>query len=106
MINFDKYLNPDQDKSVFLHSSGHAQLGQGMQIGAASSQTFQQRLELTGKARTVADYRQSMVGARRGTMKARPLSSERSGRTEKPDTASQARGGFKAPPSRGYDPYA
>lgn len=110
-----------KDKAEILHSSGHAQLGRGGQIGAAGGLTFEQRLNMTGEGRTIADYRRSLMGAQRGALKARQATPEtlrlRRSSTDEGQSSRQAfnagdaspnkpRGGFKEPPSRGYNPYA
>lgn len=109
-----------KDKAEILHSSGHAQLGRGSQIGATGGLTFEQRLSMTGQGRTIADYRRSLMGAQRGTLRARQAtpeslrlrrSSTEGGQSRQAfnagDTSSsQPSTGFKEPPSRGYNPYA
>ncbi len=106
----------DSDKSRILHTSGYARVGRGMQIGSTSNKTFQQRLEMTERSRTVASYRRSAIGAQRGSLKAQQASPEslRIQRSLK-DAAKPSVGGepkvsgpgnFKEPPSRGYNPFA
>lgn len=107
----------DSDKSRILHTSGYARVGRGMQIGSTSDKTFQQRLEMTERSRTVASYRRSAIGAQRGSLKAQQASPESLRIQQRPlkDIAKPSVGGepkvsrpgnFKEPPSRGYNPFA
>lgn len=67
MLDLNKYSG--KDKSELFHSSGHARLGFGDQIGSVSNQTFNQRLEQQGrKGRVVGGYHHSKVGAQRGSL--------------------------------------
>ena len=70
MLDLNKYSG--KDKSELFHSSGHARLGFGDQIGSVSNQTFNQRLEQQGrKGRVVGGYHHSKVGAQRGSLNRR-----------------------------------
>lgn len=128
MLDLNKYSGKDESeiKAEILHSSGHARIGRGDQIGSAGTQSFQQRIDLAQQARTIAGYQQSAIGSRFGVLKAKKAaprvsrlkrtaapsdgaagsSSSRqafnAGETppEKPSTS------FQEPPSRGYNPYA
>ena len=129
MIDISKYSGKDESeiKAEILHSSGHARIGRGDQIGSASNQSFQQRIDLAQQSRTIAGYKRSAIGSRFGVLKAKKATPRTSrlrrsaaptdgdanssigsrqafnaGHTppEKPSTT------FKEPPSRGFDPYA
>lgn len=124
MIDISKYTG--KDRSEIFHSSGHAQLGRGSQIGSAGTQSFQQRLDLAANNRTVADYKKSVLGTRRGLARAKKATPEsirlkRSGDSDASGTAGYSRqafnageqpapakptAGFKEPPSRGFNPYS
>lgn len=134
MIDLNKYSG--KDKSELFHSSGHARLGFGDQIGSVSNQTFNQRLEQQGrKGRTVGGYHHSKVGAQRGSLnpKERRLIQDvtpvrRSSRqafnsdgtpadgvqradsrqsfNAGPGAAGKPKITFQEPPRRNYDPYA
>ena len=130
MIDISKFSGKERSelKSEILHSSGHAQLGRGGQIGSTSNQSFQQRVDMTQQqSRTIADYKRSAIGSRFGVLKAKkatprtsrlrrsaaPMDGDANGSVgsrqafnagdtppEKPSTT------FKEPPSRGFNPYA
>lgn len=128
MIDIHKYSGKDKSeiKAEILHTSGHARIGRGDQIGSVSNQSFQQRIELSQQPRTIADYQRSAIGGRFSVLKAKkaeprmsrlkrstaPSDGDGNGASsrqafnagdmppEKPST------GFKEPPSRGYNPYA
>ena len=127
MIDLSKYTG--EDKSEIFHTSGHARLARGDQIGSAGTQSFQQRLDLAASNRTVADYKKSVLGARRGIARAKKATPEsthlkRTGDdtsgNETPRFSRQAFNAgeqpsspsakpstsFREPPSRGYNPYA
>jgi hypothetical protein len=117
MLDLNKYSG--QDKSQIFHTSGHARIGQGDRIGSAGTQSFQQRLELNQKDRTIADYKRSAIGARVGSLGAKrstprisPLkkdagrgSSRQAFNAGDQSTQPVKPSGFKEPPSRGYNPY-
>lgn len=129
MIDISKYSGKDESeiKAEILHSSGHARIGRGDQIGSASAQSFQQRIELAQQPRTIADYQRSAIGGRFGVLKAKKAG-PRTSRLKRSTAPSDGDGGsaassrqafnagdtppekpsasFKEPPSRGYDPYA
>jgi hypothetical protein len=50
MLDLNKYA--DDDKSKIFHTSGHARVGRGAQIGSAGTQSFQQRIETAQRERT------------------------------------------------------
>ena len=108
MIDLNKYSGPD--KSRILHSSGAAQVGQGARIGSAGGLSFQRRLEVAERNRTVGDYRRSAIGAQRGSLRVRRAATPdaslpgQQSSVSAPNPTSQP--GFKEPPSRGYNPYA
>lgn len=108
MIDIKKYI--PIDKAQILHTSGHAQLLQGERIGAASNRTFEQRLQVQQRERTVGEYRHSVVGSLRGSVRPTiaPPAAKRysSPASQRSITASQQKGGFREPPSRGYNPYS
>ncbi len=134
MLDLNKYSG--KDKSELFHSSGHARLGFGDQIGSASNQTFNQRLAQQGrKGRTVGGYHHSKIGAQRGSLnpKERRLiqdvtpvrrssrqafnsddtpadGASRVGSRQSFNADSGAAGKpkitFQEPPRRNYDPYA
>lgn len=72
MLDLNDYTSDNGDRAKKFHSSGHARLGQDAAIGATSSQTFQQRIDLEKKQRrTIDGYGSSTLGARRGEVKAK-----------------------------------
>lgn len=117
MLDLNKYSG--QDKSQIFHTSGHARIDQGDRIGSAGTQSFQQRLQINEKERTIEDYKRSTIGARVGSLGAK-RSTPRVSRLKKDsgqggsrqafnagDQSAQSTkpSGFKEPPSRGYNPY-
>lgn len=123
MIDLNKYSG--QDKTQLFHTSGQAQVGRGSQIGSGGGQSFQQRLELANRERTVGGYNRSMMGAQRGTLRAKqfvpkpaasrsnakdPIRSRQAFNAGDTSTATGSApskpSGFVEPPSRGYNPYA
>lgn len=131
MIDIRKFSGKDESeiKSEVLHTSGHARIERGDQIGSTGTQSFQQRVELTQKeSRTIGHYRHSAVGGRFGVLKAKQSTPQTSRlkRAAPPSDAHSSSGGtsrsafnsgstapqkkpspgFKEPPSRGYNPYA
>ena len=128
MIDISKFSGKDESeiKAEILHSSGHARIGRGDQIGSASNQSFQQRIDLAQQSRTIADYQRSAIGGRFGVLKAKKAA-PRVSRLKRSIAPSDSDGGgaasrqafnagdmpserastsFQEPPSRGYDPYA
>lgn len=129
MIDISKFSGKDESeiKAEILHSSGHARIGRGHQIGSAGTRSFQQRIELAQQPRTVADYQRSVIGGRFGVLKAKKAG-PRTSRLRRSTIPSDGYGGsatssrqafnagdmppekpsmgFKEPSSRGYDPYA
>jgi hypothetical protein len=115
MLDLNKYA--DDDKSKIFHTSGHARVGRGAQIGSAGTQSFQQRIETAQRERTIEGYQRSQVGSQRGALRARAVTPSQSPlRVKKTKSNRQqfnAGGGttpptqgFREPPSRGYNPYA
>ena len=128
MIDISKYSGKDESeiKAEVLHTSAHARLGRGDQIGSAGTQSFQQRIELAQTPRTIAYYKRSAIGGRFGALKAKQATprTSRLKRSTAPSDGDSVSGtsrqafnagdtppeslsaGFKEPPSRGYNPYA
>lgn len=107
----------DTSKSEILHTSAHARVARGEQIGAAGSLSFQKRLELLrAQGRTVGSYRQSSLGVTRGALRAKQIDARQTNTDRQGASPSSSRqsfsagtgrqGGFVEPPSRGYNPYA
>lgn len=111
MLDLNRFS--DTSKSEILHTSAHARVARGGQIGTAGSLSFEKRLELLrAQGRTVSDYRQSTLGVTRGTLRAKQADSRQSTVTRQNSSrqsfnaGSSTRSGFVEPPSRGYNPYA
>lgn len=129
MIDIHKYSGKDKSeiKAEILHTSGHARIGRGDQIGSASNQSFQQRIEIAQQPRTIAGYKRSAIGGRFGVLKAKKAE-PRTSRLKRSTAPSDGDGAgaassrqafnagdtppeppkatYKEPPSRGYNPYA
>lgn len=117
-MNLNKFTNTD--KSQVFHSSGYVRAAHGDKLGAARVQSFEERLKLMKQNRTVADYRRSLVGARRnGTLGARSVqpqaptqstqdapSSRQAHNAGSGPASAPATPTFKEPPARPYNPYA
>ena len=69
---FLKYLIKDKKEDIF-HSSGYAKAQSGSSIGAASSESYQVRVNLSQRRRTVQGYNRSeiMAGTRNQDLKAK-----------------------------------
>ena len=115
MLDLNRFS--DTSKSEILHTSAHARIARGEQIGTAGSLSFQKRQELLkAQGRTVGDYRQSAIGTARGALRAKqvdprqnsaaPQRGSTNSSRQSFNVANNRQSGFVEPPSRGYNPYA
>ena len=104
---------PDDDVNHF-HSSGYAEAAHGRSIGAASTQSYRQRLYIERNRQHVNRYGHSMLG--------RPVSADvraqgqqadevslrtrlNTGQSRPASTTGPRAGGFREPQGRNYNPY-
>ncbi len=115
MLDLNRFS--DASKSEILHTSAHARVARGEQIGAAGALSFEKRLALLRtQQRTVGDYRQSVIGVGRGALRAKQAAPRQAPGGQRQNSAQSSRqsfnaggsrpSGFVEPPSRSYNPYA
>ena len=103
---------PDDDTNHF-HSSGYAAAAHGRTIGAASAQSYRERLHIERNRQHVNRYGHSMLGRPVGDVRPRDVQPESEtlrarlntgpGRSAGP--VGPRPGGFREPTGRGYNPY-
>lgn len=93
MIDFNKYTGIDKSKTV--HTSGHARVANGSNLGAARAQSFEQRKNLLSRQQHVKNYRHSTIGSRGNAV--RPENRKRQSIDGiVPGTGDRSRQGFNA----------
>jgi hypothetical protein len=107
------------DANKPFHSNGYAEVANGLSIGAASAETFQQRYRIDQNRKLIQQYRNSLIASaydrkpvsrrpdqqtRRGSLPAATEPGFRSGSDTNAGSKLRHKN-FSKPDSRHYDPY-
>lgn len=111
-MDMNKHIvkNDDEGATPF-HTHGFAKVASGNNLGAVSTTSFNERIQIESSRKLVGDYKRSALGSAHNLARPKVVRSSvaRSGINLR---SSPRRGGgvpargFREPPSRGYNPYA
>lgn len=116
MLNINKFVNSNDDSSIF-HTSGYAKVAQGGALGATSAETFSQRRRREHQRSTVARYHDSMLASghmrevakdqlNSSSVAPRPKITSKQPRSNRQLATPPPRQAFREPGGRGFNPYS